>query len=282
MEKDRVQRYAQSLERTVQNNYHYLKETMEDFQQLCRVVGPEKNVPGEIILDIREMYKEIRSQLTEVKAIQQLLQSKYRQYYRRDSIRDKEILEFGFVAKNCYSKFEYTLIQIEAMKRLKETERSPKEEYQEETFQWFCSKENQVAFTKNLRILMELDYENTPEEVGKERRNLAGERTLTLFLFNGDPLSIEKLHSQIQLREHDIMERSGKDELRGVLAHLRGIDPSELGKKFRSFMESRGFTKLKCLLLPIHSPKELHPDLSGLMKAALEKMAEGEVKTLPI
>lgn len=129
---------------------------------------------------------------------------------------------------------------------------------------------------------MELDYESTPEEVGKERRNLSGGRALTLFLFHGDPLSIDKLHSQIQLREHDIMERSGKDELRGGLAHLRGIDPSELEKKFRSFMESRGFTKLKCLLLPIHSPKELHPDLSGLMKAALEKMAEGEVRTLPI
>src|SRR4030066_362250 len=31
MEEDRVQRYAESLERTIQNNYHYLKETMEDF-----------------------------------------------------------------------------------------------------------------------------------------------------------------------------------------------------------------------------------------------------------
>lgn len=29
MEKDRVQRYVESLERTIQNNYHYLKETIE-------------------------------------------------------------------------------------------------------------------------------------------------------------------------------------------------------------------------------------------------------------
>ena len=36
-------------------------------------------------------------------------------------MRDKEIMEFGFIAKNCYSKFEYTLMQIEAMKRLKES-----------------------------------------------------------------------------------------------------------------------------------------------------------------
>jgi hypothetical protein len=60
MEKDRVQRYAESLERIIQNNYHYLKETMEDFQEMCRMVTPERNVPREIIIDIREIYKEIR------------------------------------------------------------------------------------------------------------------------------------------------------------------------------------------------------------------------------
>ena len=60
MEKDRVQRYAESLERTIQNNHHYLKETIEDFQGLCLLVTPERNVPPEIIVDIREMYKEIR------------------------------------------------------------------------------------------------------------------------------------------------------------------------------------------------------------------------------
>lgn len=60
MEKDRVQRYAESLERTIQNNYHYLKETMEDFQEMCRMVTPERNVAREVIIDIREIYKEIR------------------------------------------------------------------------------------------------------------------------------------------------------------------------------------------------------------------------------
>ena len=45
MEKDRVQRYAESLEKTIQNNYHYLKETIEDFQEMCRMVTPERNVP---------------------------------------------------------------------------------------------------------------------------------------------------------------------------------------------------------------------------------------------
>ena len=280
MEQDRVQRYAKSLERTILNNCHYLKEAMEDFQEMCRMVSPDKNVPAGIVIDIREIYKEIRNRLTEIRAIEQLLQGKYRQYYRRDSLRNKEIMEFGFIAKNCYSKFEYTMMQIEAMKRLKES--SPKVEHPSEPFHWFRSKENQIVMIKNLRMLTELDYEPTPDGVGEERRDLSDSRTLTLFLFSGDPFSLDRLQSQIQLREHDIIERYRQEEARGVLVHLRKVDPIEVGKKFQQFMESKGLTKVKCLLLPIHSPKDLEGDLLNLVKTTLREMAEGKLKTLSI
>ena len=280
MERDRVQRYAESLEKTLQNNYRYLKKTMDDFQEMCRMVTPERNVPREILVDIRELYKEIRNRLTEVKAVEQLLQGKYRQYYHRDSLRDKAIMEFGFISKNCYSKFEYTLMQIEAIRKLKE---SPlKVEHPSEPFQWFRSEENRVGMIKNLRMLMELDYEPTPEEVGGERRDLAGARTLTLFLFSGDSLSLDNLQSQIQLREHDILERYSPEEVRGVLAHLRKVDPIVVEKKFQQFMENKGLTELKCLLLPIHSPKDLEGDLLNLIKTTLQEMNDGKLKTISI
>ena len=280
MEQDRDQRYVKGLERTIQNNYHYLQESIKDFQEMCRVVGPEKHVPAGIAIDIREMYKEIRNRLTEIKAIEQLLQGKYRQHYHRDSLRDKEIMEFGFISKNCYSKFEHTMVQIEAIKRLKE--RPAKADHPREPLQWFRSKENQVAFIKNLRTLVELDYEPTPEEIGEERRDLAGGRTLTLFLFSGDSLSLDQLQSQIRFREHDILERYTPEEVRGVLAHLRKVDPMEMEKKFRQIMESKGLVKLKCLLLPIHSSKDLEGDLLELIRTALREMGEGELKTLSI
>jgi hypothetical protein len=280
MERDRVQRYAESLERTIQNNYRYLKGTMEDFQDMCRMVSPERNVPREILVDIREMYKEIRNRLTEIKAVEQLLHGKYRQYYHRDSLRDKEIMEFGFISKNCYSKFEYTLLQIEAMKKLKE--QPHKVDHPGEVLQWFGSNENQVTLIKNLRTLMELDYEPTPENVDGDRRDLTGSRTLTLFLFYGDPLSLDQLQSQIRLREHDVIERYSQEEARGVLTHLRKVDPLEMENKFRQFMEIKGLTKLKCLLLPIHSPKDLEGDLFNLIKTTLHDMNQGELKTLSI
>jgi hypothetical protein len=279
-QQDRDQRYVKSLERTVQNNYHYLKESIKDLQEMCRAVAPEKHVPTAIAVDIREMYKEIRNRLTEIKAIEQLLQGKYRQLYRRDSVRDKEIMEFGFVAKNCYSKFEYTMVQIDAMKRLKE--HAPQADRPSGPLQWFRSKENQVAFIKNLRMLTELDYEPTPEEIGEERRDLTGSRTLTLFLISGDSLSLDRLQSQIRFREHDILERSGPDEVRGVLVHLRKVDSNQVQNKFQQFMESKGLIKLKCLLLPIQSSKDLQGDLLKLIKAALHEMAEGEVRTISI
>lgn len=276
---ERVLRYVKSLERTIQNNHHYLKESMEEFQDMCRMVTPERHVPAGIVIDIREMYKEIRNRLTEIKAIEQLLHGKYRQYYRRDSLRDKEIMEFGFIAKNCYSKFEYTIIQIEAMKRLKE--QAPKE-HPREPFPWFRSEENKVALIKNLRILKELDYESIPQEIGEERRDIVGSRTLTFFLFRGDRLSLDQLQSQVQFREHDLMERYGPEEIRGVLTHLRKVDPFEIEKKFQQLMEGTGLAKLKCLLLPIHSPKDLEGDLLKLINTTLEEMAEGELKTVSI
>ncbi|HVP79043.1 MAG TPA: hypothetical protein VMV04_14240 [Thermodesulfobacteriota bacterium] len=277
-QQDRDVRYVKSLEKTIQNNHHYLKESVKDFQEMCRAVGPEKHVPTGIVVDIREMYKEIRNRLTEIKAIEQLLQGKYRQHYRRDSVRDKEVLEFGFVAKNCYSKFEHTMMQIEAIKRLKE--RPVRADHSGESLRWFRAKENQIAFIKNVRILSELDYELPPEKVGEERRDLVGSRTLTLFLFSGDSASLDRFQSQIQFREHDILERYGPEEVHGVLAHLRKVDPVELEKKFRQFMESQGLTKLKCLLLPIRSPKDLEGDLLRSVEAALHEMAEGELRTL--
>jgi len=185
---DRVQRYVKSLEKTVQNNHLYLKGAMDEFQDLCRMVTPERNVPREILVDIRELYKEIRNRLTEIKAIEQLLHGKYRQYYRRDALRDKEIMEFGFIAKNCYSKFEYTMMQIGAMKRLKEQDL--KVEHPNEPFPWFRSEENKITLIKNLRMLKELDYESIPQEMGEERRDMAGSRTLTFFLLRGDDLSL--------------------------------------------------------------------------------------------
>lgn len=120
MERDQIQRqkYALSLGKTIQGHYHYLKTAISDFQEKCLRVAPGRSVPPDIINQIRESYKGIRDRLTEIKSIQQLLQTKYRQFYHRDPVRDKEIVEFESISKNIYSKFEFTLKEIEAKKKM--------------------------------------------------------------------------------------------------------------------------------------------------------------------
>jgi len=118
MEGERLQGYVAGLEQTLKNTHLDLSEVMDQFQELCHRVAPESNFPVGIVTDIRKTYKEIQDQLTKIRGVNQLLEGKYRQYYRRDSRRDKEIMEFGFLAKNLYSKFECTLQEIKAKRKL--------------------------------------------------------------------------------------------------------------------------------------------------------------------
>jgi hypothetical protein len=283
MERDPQKRYAQSLEKTIQSNHRYLKETIKDFHEMCQMVSPERRVPQDIILDIRRIYKEIRDRLTEIKAVENLLQGKYRQFYHRDSMRDKEILEIAFIAKNSYSKFEFVMMQREVQKKAKEKEETVKEEDQKGLpYQWFHSKGNQVTFIRNLRILNELDYERPSDLETAERRETTQDkpRSLTLFIFSGEAEILNSLQSQIRLREHDVLERYSKNEIHGLLAHLREINPSETERMFKSFMERHEFSRIKCLLLMVYSPKDIAGEVWMTINKTLQEIREGEIKTL--
>jgi hypothetical protein len=107
-------------------------------------------------------------------------------------------------------------------------------------------------------------------------------RSVALFVFSGEGRLIDDVQSKVQLREHDLMERYAQDELHGLLTHLREIDPLEVEKKFKEFIGRQEFSKLKCLLLSVHSPKSLEGDVLGLIKRTLQEMREGEVKTISI
>ena len=125
MEKCRNQKTAESFAKTVENNIYYLKETTEQFQVMCQMVTLQRNNPWQFVKDVHKIYKEIQDRITETKAIQQLLLGKYRQYYRGATQREKEITEFGFIAKTCYFKFEGVLMQLEAKKRIEKKDTVP-------------------------------------------------------------------------------------------------------------------------------------------------------------
>ena len=246
------------------------------------MLTPERIVPVEIITYIRQTYKEIQDQLTKIRGVKQLLEGKYRQYYHRDSHRDREIMEFEFLAKSLYSKFRYTLQEIEAKRKLKDMGENFKAYRQPLPFPWFQSKRNQIILLRNLRGLLELDYKARSDLEYEQRRQVirGGMRSISLFALSGEAALIDKLQSRIRLREYDIKERLTRDELRGALTHLREISLSEVERVIRRFMDTSELSKLRCQLFSIQSQQDLRKEILGPAGNMLHTMGMGEVKIL--
>jgi hypothetical protein len=261
VENRNFQGYVVGLEQIIKNTHLDLREMMDLFQGLCRKVTPERIVPVGMIVDIRQTYKEIQDQLTKIKGVNQLLEGKYRQYCRRDPLRDREIMEFAFLAKSLYSKFECTLQENEAKRKLKYTE-PPIDSYPGRVRSWFHSRENQIVLLRTLEHLYELDYSSHSETEFLQRREVLwdGMRSISLFALSGEPALIDMLQPRIRLREYDIKERFTRNEIRGALTHLREIRTAEVERVVRRFMDDNEFPKLKCMLLSVRSQKDFEKE----------------------
>ncbi|MGO8990092.1 MAG: hypothetical protein ACLQGU_15700 [bacterium] len=263
MEKARFQAYVASLGQIVKSSHFDLRETMDQFQEMCLRVSSERLVPTEMITDIRQSYKEIQDQLAKIRGIDQLLQGKYRGYYRRDSGRERELMEFGFLAKSLYSRFEYTLQEIDAKRKLRAGGEHIVAHRPRLPFPWFHSEENQMILLRNLQNLHELDYKAWSDSESAQRRRIIwdGLRSVSLFALSGEGPLIDNLQSRMHLREYDIKERLTKEELRGALTHLREISLPEVETILRRFTDTSEFLKLKCLLFTIQSRQDLEKEI---------------------
>src|SRR5512136_119401 len=153
MERGSFQGIAAGLERIMENTRLDLREAMEQFQELCLMITAERNVPIDIITETRQTYKKIQDQLTKISGARQLLEGKYRQYYHRDSHREREITEIVFFAKSLYLTFEYTLQEIEAKSKLKDRGEHFAAVSPHTPFRWFQSARNQIVLLRNLETL---------------------------------------------------------------------------------------------------------------------------------
>jgi hypothetical protein len=285
MEPGNFQGIAAGLGRVVETTCLDLREALDHFQELCLSITAKRDVPAEIITDIRQTYKKIQDQLTKISAARQLLEGRYRQYYHRDSQREREIMEFSFLAKSLYSKFEFTLQETEAKKKLRDKEEQLGPSRQRVPFQWFQSKENQITLLKNLRDLSELDYKTCSDLEHQQKREVVrnGMRSISLFVFSGEAALMNHLASSMRLREYDIKERSSWDECRGALTHLKEVFPLDVEMVIRRLLGAGGLLKAKCLLLlRIQTQKDLEKEIIGSTKNVLRVTKVGEVRTLSI
>jgi len=282
MERGSFRGMAAGLERIVEATCLDLKEAVDQFQELCLILTSERDVPAEIITDIRQTYKKIQDQLTKISGAKQLLEGKYRQYYHRDSQREREIMEFSSLAKSLYLKFEYALQETEAKKKLRDTENEAGLHHQPTPFRWFQSKGNQSMLLENLRNLSGLDYKTRSDLEHQQKREVVRNgRSISLFVLSGEAALMDHLASRMQLREYDIKERSSWDECRGALTHLKGVSPLDVEMVIRRFSGGSGFLRMKCLLLlRIQSQKDLEKEIVGSTKNILHVMGVGELRTL--
>ena len=278
MPKDQAQRYAESLEKNIKMTFTHLKKTVDEFQEMCKTISPDRHIPRDVIVDTREIYKEIQERTKEIKAIQQLLDGRYRMYAKRDPIRDKEILEMGFLAKSSYSKFEYILMQIEEKAKAKEREKVKEREKAKELESWVRSQESQRKFSKYLMTLKSPEH-----EAHKERGLEATEgKVFMLIVVKGDSTSLDQLVTRFPWSETDIVDRYSVDELRAVLPHNRQGSLSEVENTLRQFSQSDPFSKMKYLLLRASSLKGMQTGMAHGVEKPLREMVEGEVRVLSI
>jgi len=280
VERDSFQGIAAGLERIMENTRSDLREAMDRFEELCLTITAERDVPIDIITETRQTYKKIQDQLTKISGARQLLEGKYRHYYRRNYQREKEIMQIAFLAKSLYLTFE----EIEAKHKLKGMEEYSEANGLQILFPWFRSKENQILLLRNLRNLDELDYK-TKFELGFERRQEVIQnaiRSIFLFALLGEAKLIDILQSRMRFREYDITERYKEDEFRGALIHLKEVSPSEVQKVLRRIVGTSEFLKLKCLLLRIQSQDDLKKETVRSAGDILRLMDEGEVRVLSI
>ncbi len=272
------------MERIVDSTRFDLRETMDQFQGLCSMVTVERSVPKDIVTETRQTYKKIQDQLTKISGARQLLEGKYRQYYRRDYQRDREIMEIAFLAKNLYLTFEYTMQEIETKSKLKDREGHVEIHRPHIPFPWFQSAGNQIVLLRNLDALGELGYK-TRFGLGFERRREVVQnemRSISLFALSGEVTLMDDFQSRMRLREYDVVERYARKEFRGALTHLREISPSEVQNVIRRFADGNEFLSVKCLLLPVQSQKDLKKEIFRSTEDILDAMEAGEVRVLSI
>lgn len=238
---------------------------MDQFQELCSRVTPERTVPAGMITKIRHTYKEIQDELTKIRGIHQLLEAKYRGYFRRDVDREREVAEFAFLAKNLYAKFEYTLQEMEAKKRLRDRGEDVPVCRRHTPSLWFRSEENQILLLRNLRDLHELEHKSWVDSEPAEKRRIIWDasRSVSLFTFSGEATLIDTLESGMKLRDYDIKERLSREELRGALTHLKDVSPSEVESILRRFTKSSDFSELRCRIFTIRSQQDLEKKISN-------------------
>ena len=259
MEDLKIRRYVMSLENKMEMNCHFLSDIHDEFRERCKMVAPGRPFPPDVVSRVKRQYKEIRDRLAEIRAIQQMLKGKYRRAARKNPLRDKKIDELGFAFKNHYSSFEFNLRAIERLKRKLEQEpRKPRA--------LFRGYENNLKFKEGLKLL------------GLRE---GGCHSISVVFLKGDKASIEEIYERgIRLKEGDVFEKYGDDEIRTSIVHGEESESRRIQEVIRRFFLYEGYKSIKCAIYRVEEEGDLGRDVEGLLYRTLESMGNKELKVV--
>jgi len=256
MENLKTKRYAMSLENNIDMNLRFLSDVHDEFREKCKMVAPGKPLPPDVIGVVKRQYREIRDRMTEIRAIQQMLRGKYRRVARRNPVRDKKIDELGFAFKNYYSSFEFNLRALERRRRMLEKEAtSPR--------QLFRIHGNNLKFKEGVKLLGR----------GKE-----GYHSLSIIFLKGDKTSIDEISRRgIRLKDGDIFEKYGDDEIRMSITHREESASRRLQAGIARFLEYDWIGSVKGVIYRVEREGDVGGDVEGLCYRALESTGTKEI-----
>ena len=175
-------------------------------------------------------------------------------------MRDKKIDELGFAFKNYYSSFEFNLRAIERLK--KKSEEKPRR-----LRVLYRSQENSLRFMEGLKLL----------GLGEG----GGYHSISVIFRKGDRASIEDIYGRgIRLKEGDVFEKYGDDEIRMSIAHGEESESRKIQEVMRRFLLRKAFKSVKCAIYRVEKEGDLGRNVEGLLYQALDSIGNKELKVV--
>lgn len=240
-----IKRQAQSLERNLLGIIHFLEDTYDNFQQLCRVFNPKRGYAPTTAKDIKEIYKTANAKIAEARSLQQVLRGKYKAYVQVGAQQQRAVEELSLMYRKDYRFFEQNQSQWQREQRITQEKAVP---------------------SRLLSHLYSL-YQKSPTF------------SSIILCFQGDVSALKELQERFSLGERDISEIVG-EEIWFLLAGVKLPEDSILKSKLTETFVHGVHGRVKGVVLKLTTGKEVREDILRGMRRNLAEIKDGEINIL--
>ena len=240
-----IKRQAQSLERSLKGVLHFLEDTYDEFQQLCRVFNPKRGYSPTAARDIKEIYKTAGAKIAEGRALQQTLRNKYKGYVQVDVQVQRTLEDLSLMYRKDYRFFEQNQSQWEREQRVQTEKALP------------------THFLSHIYAL----YSESPSFPS------------LILCFQGEYSALKEVKGRVTLGEQDICEIEGNECWLFLAAVKPAEDPRLSAKLTETFLQGvEG--RIKGVVLKTTSGEEARESALRGMRRSLAGVRDGEIKIL--